>query len=84
MAVDRFTLLFPVSLVTGNLPEVSVEINIPLSCPGSSVSQYLLRQSDLFGDLEGERATRFALIEAEQRLHQLVVEGHGSVADALL
>ncbi len=84
VAAHCLAFLLPVAFVSCNLPQVAVEVDIPLSRPCSSVCKYLFRQPDLVCYLEGERASRLSLIKAEEWLHQLVIKSHGSVTDALL
>src|SRR5512133_3102218 len=62
---------------------MAVIIDIFHACFACSFIENLFRQPDLPGYLEGERASRFADIKLEKRLHEVVVESHCAVDNSV-
>ena len=47
-----------------------------------SLHKDFMRKADAFGNVEGEGASCLAGLQTEERLHPLLIEEHGAVADA--
>src|SRR5699024_6547559 len=78
---DAVALLLPIAAVAGDLAQLFFDIHVVAARLFARGADDLLRQSDLAGDLHGERTAGLADLQPEKRTYLLHVEHHGAVGD---
>lgn len=82
--VDVLPFVFPIPLVSYDVLQVLVRVDVLFAHQFGSIGYYFLRNTYLAGDFHSERTARIADLQLEQGLHVLAVVEHGSVHYALM
>ena len=77
--MDLVAFLLPIPTVTGNLTQLTFQIDMIRTNLLRSRADNLFRQTDFASNFDGKRTARLAGLQPKERTNILYVKGHGTV-----